>query len=165
MRAAFLFLALGLSACNSSTPTAPTPPPAPPVSPLPPPADIRQISIVADQGITLTSSAVKTTARLVTGTTPFEYVDGSEGVTSAVQPPGIATVDRLGRVTPIASGSARVLAVYGDKQGFNNIRVVPDYGGVWSGTDRITNCTGHYDSRICGRMMFNIIDGSPGQYP
>jgi hypothetical protein len=158
-------LALGLSACNSPNPTAPTPPPAPPVSPLPPTSAILGISVIGDQWISTTSAPVQMTARVITSNTPFEYVDGTEHVTWSVEPPGIATVDRLGRVTPIASGSGRVLAVYGDKQSFNTFRVLPDYGGTWSGTYRITNCTGHYDFRICGRLMFNIIDGSPGQYP
>jgi hypothetical protein len=132
---------------------------------LPPASSVLQISVIGDQWITVMSAPVKMTARLITSTAPLEYVDGSDGVTWSVEPPGIATIDRAGLVTPIASGSARVIATYGDQQGVNNVRVLPDFTGTWSGTYRITSCSGHYDFRLCGRMTTSIIDGSPNRYP
>ena len=69
------------------------------------------------------------TARLVTSNSPFEYVNGTDGVTWSIDPAGVATIDQRGRVTPVASGNAIVTASYGDKTGTNSIRVLPDYVG------------------------------------
>jgi hypothetical protein len=105
------------------------------------------------------------TARLVTSTTPFEWVDGNDRVTWTVEPPGVVSVDRQGRATPVSIGIAIVVATLGDQRGTNRVRVLPDYAGTWSGTYRITGCSGHYDFRTCGRMMFNQLDGSQNGYP
>ena len=143
-----------LPACNSRTPTAPTPPPAPPpVSPLPPASSVLQISVIGDQWIYTTATPVQMTARLITSTTPLEYVDGSQGVHWSVEPAGIATIDSQGRVTPQALGTARAIATYGEKQSFNPFRVLPGYGGQWSGEFIVTACTGGADPRECGRIM------------
>ena len=150
MRAALLILALGLSACSSS-PTAPTPPPAPPLSPLP--SNILSISVIGDMWIVTTSTPVQWTARLVTSTTPFDWVDGSDRVTWTVEPAGVVSVDRLGRVTPLSIGTAHVTATLGDKTGGNNVRVLPDYSGEWRGEYVVTGCTGGHDFRECGRIM------------
>src|SRR5688572_9175038 len=166
MRAALLFLALGLSACNCSTPTAPTPPPAPPVSPLPSP--ILSISLIGDMWIPITSSGVQMTARLVTSTAPFEWVDGNDRVTWTTEPAGIVAVDRLGRVTPLSIGTATVRATLGDKFGSNPVRVLPDYSGTWNGEFVVIGCTGGFDFRECGRIMFPLVGEGPGvrvRYP
>ena len=42
---------------------------------------------------------------------------------------------------------------------------LPSYAGTWSGTYRVTSCTGHYDFRLCGRLTTNILDGSPAHHP
>ena len=147
-----LLLALGISACNSSTPTTPTPPPAPPVSPLP--SAILSISVIGDTWISSTSGQVQWTARLVTSTIPFDWVDGSDRVTWTAEPAGIVSVDRLGRVTPLAIGTATVTARLGDKTGGNSVRVLPNYDGTWNGSFVVTGCTGGSDPRECGRIMF-----------
>src|SRR5689334_20428986 len=141
MRAAVLILALGIGACTSRPPTSPTPISEEPVSSLPPSSSVLQISVIGEQWITLNSMPVQMTARLITNITPLEYVDGSRGVIWTIEPAGIATIDQQGRLAPHASGSARVMATYGDKQSFNNIRVVPDYAGDWSGEFVITRCS------------------------
>jgi hypothetical protein len=105
------------------------------------------------------------TARLITSTVPFEWVDGSAGVAWSVDPAGIAAVDSRGRVTPLASGSVQIIATYGHLTSFNSIRVLPGYAGGWTGDERITGCTGFPDPRTCGRNMFDISTGNPLRYP
>ena len=146
------------ASCNHATPTSPTQP-DPPASTLPPASSVLSISILGDMWVP-TNSRVKHTARLVTSTEPFDYVDGSDGVTWSVDPAGIATVDQHGNVTPLAIGTATVKATYGDKTGTNPIRVLPDYSGTWAGQFRITGCSGGHDFRECGRMMSGAGAGS-----
>ena len=150
-----------LVGCNS-TPTSPTQPPAPVVvTPVLPPASaIIGISLIGDMWIPTTSPGVKHTPRLITSNQPFDWVDGSDGVTWSIEPAGVATVDTHGNVKPVAIGVATVKAVYGDKTGINNIRVLPDYSGTWSGQFRITGCSGGFDFRECGRMMVGAGAGS-----
>lgn len=105
------------------------------------------------------------TARLVTSNVPFEWVDGSAGVTWSVDPAGIAAVDSQGRVTPLASGSVRIIASYGHLTSFNSIRVLPGYAGRWTGDYFITGCTGLPDPRTCGRNMFDASTGNRLLFP
>jgi len=168
MRAAVLMLALGLCACNSSTPTAPTPPPAPPVSPLPPISSITSIGITGNQWIATTSAPVQMTAWVYTGPGSANVVDGTEHVSWTVEPASIATIDRQGRVTPVSIGTATVVATVGDRRGTNNIRVLPDFSGNWTGEFVVTGCTGGFDFRECGRIMFPLVGEGPGvraRYP
>jgi len=110
--------------------------------------------------IATNAAPVQQTARLVTSTQPFEYTAATDGVQWSIDPAGIASIDQHGRVTPVAVGAAAVTARYGDKTGINNIRVLPDYSGTWSGQFRITGCTGGFDFRECGRMMVGAGAGS-----
>jgi len=170
MRTACLvvFCTSALVGCNSSTPTSPTPPPAlPVVTPsLPPASAIIGISLIGDMWIPTTSPGVKHTPRLITSNTPFDWVDGSDGVTWSIEPAGVATVDTHGNVKPVAIGVATVKAVYGDKTGTNSIRVLPDYAGTWNGEFIVTGCTGGADPRECGRIMFAEDGGlRPTRYP
>ncbi|MGH9221709.1 MAG: hypothetical protein ACRD1W_20550, partial [Vicinamibacterales bacterium] len=74
----------------------------------------------------------------------------------------------LGRVTPLSIGTATVVASVGDKRGTNNIRVLPDYSGNWTGEFVVTSCTGGSDFRECGRIMFPLVGQGPGvrvRYP
>ena len=154
-----------LAGCNRSI-TAPTPATPPIVtSPLPPASAVLGISLIGDQWITTTSTAVQMTARLVTSNSPFEYVDGSDGVAWSIDSAGVATIDQRGRVTPVGSGNAVVTAKYGDKTGTNRIRVLPDYAGTWSGEFVVTSCTGGHDFRECSRIMNPIDGGARGHYP
>jgi hypothetical protein len=154
--------ALSLAGCNRTTPTTPTPvtPAPPPVSPVPPAESILSISLIGDQWVFTNRAPVQMAARLVTSNTPFEYVIDNDRVTWSVEPSGVATVDRQGRVTPVALGTATVRATLGDKFGSNPIRVLPDHSGDWSGNYIITGCEGGNDPRTCGRSM---IDQSTGQ--
>lgn len=154
---AVLLCAVSLASCNRATPTAPSSvaPETPPVSQLPPTESILSISLIGDQWVFANAPPVQMTARLVTSTTPFEYVIDNERVTWSVEPAGIANIDRLGRVTPVANGTATVRATLGDKVGTNPIRVLPDFSGNWSGEYSVTGCTGGSDPRTCGRIMFN----------
>ena len=158
MRTAVWILVLGLSACHSSSPTAPTPPPAPPVSPLPPADRIVAMSVLGNQWIATNSAPLQMTARVFTrlgfGDSPGEYVDTTEHVTWSVDPAGVVAVDRLGRVTPVANGTARVVATLGERSASISVRVLPDYSGTWSGEYIITGCSGAVDFRTCPRLMF-----------
>ena len=83
-----------LAGCNRSI-TAPTPATPPIVtSPLPPASAVLGISLIGDQWITTSSTAVQMTARLVTSNSPFEYVDGSDGVAWSIDSAGVATIDQ-----------------------------------------------------------------------
>jgi hypothetical protein len=106
--------------------------------------------------VATTSTPVQWTARLVTSNTPFDWVDGSDRVTWTAEPAGIVSVDRLGRVTPLSIGTATVTATLGDKTGGNSVRVLPDYSGNWTGEFVVTGCTGGFDFRECGRIMFPL---------
>lgn len=159
---AVVLCAILLSSCSRETPTAPTPPsqPVPPALNLPPSSAVISVSVIGDMWIPTASTGVKHTARLITSTTPLDYVDGSDGVTWTVEPAGVATVDRHGNVTPVASGTATVTATYNDKSGTNQIRVLPDFSGTWTGQFRITGCSGGNDFRECGRLMAGAGAGS-----
>jgi hypothetical protein len=156
-----------LAGCSSSgeTPTSPTPSGPPVVSnSLPSPSAVLGISILGDQWITTDSAPVQMIARLETSRTPFDWVDGSEGVSWRVEPAGIATIDSRGRVTPIGIGQARAIATYGAHTGENPFRVLPNFAGTWSGEFIVANCEGGNDPRTCGRLMFNQGAGVPVQY-
>lgn len=144
-----------LAGCNGSTPTAPTPPTPPVVtSPLPPVNTVLSISLLGDEWIaTNVAAPVQHTARLITSTTPLEYTSATAGVEWSIAPAGVALIDQQGRVTPVSIGTATITVKYGDKTGTQQIRVLPDYSGNWSGQFRITGCTGGFDFRECGRMM------------
>ena len=168
MRTAVWILVLGLSACSSSSPTAPTPP-APPVAALPPADRIVAMSVLGNQWIATNSGPVQMTARVFTrlGSSegPGEFVDTIEHVTWSVDPAGVVAVDRQGRVTPVANGTARVIATLGERSASNSVRVLPDYAGSWTGKYFITGCTGLPDPRTCGRNMFDISTGVRLMYP
>src|SRR5688572_4244920 len=86
----------------------------------------------------------------------------------ATEPAGIVAVDRLGRVTPLSIGTATVRATLGDKFGSNPVRVLPDYSGTWNGEFVVIGCTGGFDFRECGRIMFPLVGEGPGvrvRYP
>jgi hypothetical protein len=159
LNCATLVFALSLAGCSSDHSTAPTPV-APPVvvSPLPPADQIVALSILGNQWIALNGGPAQMTARIFTrlgsNGAPSEYVDHTEHVAWSVEPAGVVTVDRQGRATPVASGSARVSATVGGRTSFNSIRVLPDYSGAWSGNYIITACQGGVDFRTCSRAMF-----------
>ncbi len=107
-------------------------------------------------------------ARRHAATRRSEYVDGTEHVTWSVDPAGIATVDRSGRVTPLAIGSFDVVARVGDKSRRQPrsacCRTTPATG---RGEFVVSGCTGGHDFRECPRMMFPG-EGAPGarrRYP
>ena len=166
MRAAIWILALGLSACHSSSPTAPTPPPAPPVSPLPPASSIVSISVTGGSWIVMGGAPLQMHARVYTGTGQTDFVDGTGHVAWSVDPPAGAAVDRLGRLTASAPGAFVVIATAGDTSGRTTVRSVPDYTGHWSGDFIVTGCSGAVDFRDCSRIMFSGGGlGVRNQYP
>ena len=169
MRTAILILVLGLSACHSSTPTAPTPPSAPPVSPLPPADRIVALSVLGDQWIALNGGPVQMTARVFTRVAtsegPGEFVDDTEHVTWSVESPGVVAIDRQGRVTPLASGTTRIIATLGERSARNPIRVLPNYTGTWAGNYIVTGCAGGVDFRSCPRLMFDETNNQRILYP
>ena len=156
--------AVSLAGCSRETPTGPTQPGPP--SNLPPTSSVLGISVIGDMWIPTTSTSVQMTARLITSTTPFDYVMATDGVAWSIEPAGVATIDQRGRVTPIANGSATVTARYGDKSGINPIRVLPDYSGHWTGEFVVTSCSGGFDPRECGRIINGLVGtGDRARYP
>ena len=153
------------SSCSGETPASPTPV-APPVvvSPLPPADKILNMFVSGGSWIVIGGDPLQMTANFQTSVNPPEFVDDTDHVTWSVDPSGILTVDRQGKVTAIASGTARVIATAAGRSAFANVRAVPDFTGNWSGNFIITGCTGHYDFRGCPRMMFSQSDGSRIQY-
>lgn len=127
------------------------------------------MSVLGNQWIATNSGPVQMTARIFTrigsSDAPGEFVDTTEHVAWSVDPAGIVAVDRQGRVTPLANGIARVIATLGARSTFNSVRVLPDYSGTWSGHYIVSACSGAADFRTCGRVMFNILDGSRNRYP
>jgi hypothetical protein len=132
----------------------------PPTSNLPASSAVLQISVIGDMWIPTTASAVQQTARLITSVTPLDYTAATAGVQWSIDPAGIASIDQQGRLTPMAIGNATVTAKYGDKTGINQIRVLPDYSGTWTGQFRITGCSGGSDFRECPRMIAGAGAGS-----
>lgn len=167
---AVLVLSLTLIGCNSPTsPTPPTtsPPPAP-VPPLPPPSSIVSMSVLGSQWIATTSAPVQMTARIFTriGDAPTEYVDTTDQVAWSLDPAGVASIDRQGRLAPITSGAVNVIATLGERTARLPVRVLPEYSGTWSGVYVVTGCSGAQDFRTCPRLMFG--EGGTGnrlQYP
>jgi hypothetical protein len=127
------------------------------------------MSVLGNQWIAINGGPVQMTARIFTRvpTTggPDEFVDDTDHVIWSVDPAGIATVDRQGRVTPVANGMARVIATLGERSASSAVRVLPDYSGTWSGHYIITGCSGAADPRTCGRIMFSVSEGSRTRYP
>jgi hypothetical protein len=125
------------------------------VSPsLPAASAVVGISLLGDDWIaTNVAAPVQHTARLHTSNTPFEYTLATDGVEWSIAPAGVALVDRHGRVSPVAIGTATLTARYGDKTATQQIRVLHDFSGNWLGQFRITGCTGGFDFRECGRMI------------
>ena len=127
------------------------------------------MSVLGDRWIALNGGPVQMTARIFTRLTtsegPGEFIDDTEHVTWSVETPGVVSVDRQGRVTPLANGTTRVIATVGDKSGRNSIRVLPNYSGSWSGNYIITGCTGGVDFRSCPRSMFDESTGQRILYP
>lgn len=127
------------------------------------------MSVLGNQWIATNSGPVQLTARVFTrlGSSegPGEFVDTTEQVTWSVDSAGVVAVDRQGRVTPVANGTARVIATLGERSASISVRVLPDYSGRWSGAYILTACSGSADPRTCGRLMFSVSDGSRTQHP
>ena len=151
-------LALGLSACNSFPHRSNTA------------AGATRFSVTAQrcivdlgdrrQWISTTSTPVQMTARSSRAPHRSSGSTAAIDVTWTVEPAGIVSVDRLAASRRSRLARATVTATLGDKTGGNNVRVLPDYSGNWSGEFVITGCTGGHDFRECGRMMFG--EGGPG---
>jgi hypothetical protein len=55
--------------------------------------------------------------------------------------PNVATVDSTGRVTGVDSGSATISVEFQARKATKMVRVLPNYGGNWTGSYTVTNCT------------------------
>ena len=137
------FIALALAACGSSgggsAPTTPTP---------------------TVTGLTISGTAVidlmklratdrwTATATLSTGTTQ------AVTATWSTDNSAVATVDTTGTVTAVGPGQVNVIADYQGQRAVKLVRVVPDYGGHWTGQFASTGCqvTGDFQSDWCGRV-------------
>lgn len=157
-------LGLSVSACNSDSPTAPTPPPAPPGSPLPPASSIVSIVVSGGSWIVTNGGPLQMRAQVFTRLAPPEFVEGAEHVSWSLEPTGLATIDRTGRLTATSPGAFAVIATVGDKSGRVTVRAVPDYTGNWSGDYIVSACSGGFDFRECGRIMFGV-GPAPIRYP
>jgi hypothetical protein len=123
----FSFLALGLLVGSCQDPTLPSSiPPAPDVLTIVPPVE----------GLKLGSTQMLT-AVLVSGDRTRRTVPASWSSDA----PEIATVSDDGRVRGISLGKATIRATFEALSALQQLRVVPDYEGAWSGKYCITNCT------------------------
>src|SRR5690242_16610127 len=105
---AVLLCAMLFSSCSGETPASPTPVTPPVVVSTLPPADkILNMFVSGGSWIVIGGDPLQMTANFQTSVTPPEFVDDTDHVTWSVDPSGILTVDRQGKVTAIASGTAR----------------------------------------------------------
>ena len=55
--------------------------------------------------------------------------------------PHVATVSNAGVVTAVAAGEATIAADVNGTRGSLPVRVLPNFGGAWSGTETVVSCT------------------------
>lgn len=99
--------------------------------------------------VTTASVSITTTADMLTIGEAVAFTASatmSDGTTRTITPAwvsssaGVATVDAAGTVRGIGSGQTTITITYDSRQATRTIRVVPDYGGSWSGEYAVTSC-------------------------
>jgi hypothetical protein len=131
-----LLLAAASAACESGDGPGPTAPSTNIVSvSITPPTDF--LKLKAQERLVLN-------AQLTTGVTQ-QVTAGWSSDNNAV-----ATVDSGGLVTAVGIGTVNITADYQGRKATRNIRVLPDYHGLWGGDFFVTSCTG--PSAICGTI-------------
>jgi hypothetical protein len=85
---------------------------------------------------------------------------GVEALTSGWRSdhPAVATVTDGGVVTGASTGRATIYVSYGGVKRAQEIRVVPDFEGQWTGTYRITRCT-PFPNEMFRRTWCDPLDG------
>jgi hypothetical protein len=112
------------------------------------------IQVTGGNWIVTGGGPLQMSAQVFTRLSPPESVDGTQYVAWSVDPAGMATISSAGLLTATSAGSFAVIATVGDKSGRTTVRAVPDYAGNWSGEYTVSACTGGFDFRECGRIMF-----------
>ena len=83
-------------------------------------------------------------ARLTEGTTPPRVVPADWASTDG----RVAAVDRSGRVSALAPGSATIRATFGADTASLAMRAAPDFAGTWTGNRRVVSCV-HPRPDVC----------------
>ena len=127
-----LMAALCAASCGSDdeTPTNPTPG--------------ARLAIVPQPDFLTVGSSVVLEARLTEGSTPPRVVAADWSSTDG----RVVTVDRNGRVSALASGSATIRATFGADTASLAMRAAPDFAGTWTGTRRVASCV-HPRPEVC----------------
>ena len=127
-----LVAALCAGACGSDdeTPTTPTP--------------TSRLAIAPQPDFLTVGSAVVLEARLTEGTSPARLVAADWASSDG----RVVAVDRSGRVSALAPGTATIRATFGADTASLAMRAAPDFAGVWTGTRRVTACV-HPRPEVC----------------
>jgi hypothetical protein len=128
-----LMAALCVASCGSDdddTPTTPTPG--------------ARLAITPQPDFLTVGSSVVLEARLTEGTSPPRVVAADWSSTDG----RVAAVDRSGRVSALASGSATIRATFGADTASLALRAAPDFAGTWTGTRRVASCV-HPRPDVC----------------
>ena len=127
-----LVAALCAGACGSDdeTPTTPTPG--------------ARLAIAPQPDFLTVGTAVVLEARLTEGTSPARVVAADWASSDG----RVVAVDRTGRVSALASGTATIRATFGADTASLAMRAAPDFAGVWTGPRRVTGCV-HPRPEVC----------------
>jgi Bacterial Ig-like domain (group 2) len=120
-----LMAALCAASCGSDDDT-------PPTTPTPG----ARLAITPQPDFLTVGSSVVLEARLTEGTTPPRVVPADWSSTDG----RVAAVDRSGRVSALAPGTATIRATFGADTASLAIRAAPDFAGTWAGNRRVVSC-------------------------
>jgi hypothetical protein len=107
-----------------------------PSTPSAPVLTTQSVTVTMNSPLAVGASAQATAVATMSSGTTQAITSGFRSDVSSV-----ATVTDSGMVTAVAAGLANIYVVSGGQQGTKNIRVVPSYGGAWSGSYYITGCS------------------------
>ncbi|MEO8482381.1 MAG: Ig-like domain-containing protein [Acidobacteriota bacterium] len=119
------------AACHKGNNTSTTPTPVTPGAPT-----VTQLSLSPVQALQKMTQSQQLTATATL----------SDGTSNVAQPtwttdaPAVVSVSSTGVVGGLSPGQANVFADYRGQRATASVRIVPDYGGGWSGAFFITNC-------------------------
>jgi len=128
-----LMAALCAASCGSDEET-------PPTTPTPG----ARLAIAPQPDFLTVGSSVVLEARLTEGTTPPRVVPADWASTDG----RVAAVDRSGRVSALAPGSATIRATFGADTASLAMRAAPDFAGTWTGNRRVVSCV-HPRPDVC----------------
>ena len=146
-----LMAALCAASCGSDEET-------PPTTPTPG----ARLAIAPQPDFLTVGSSVVLEARLTEGTTPPRVVPADWASTDG----RVAAVDRSGRVSALAPGSATIRATFGADTASLAMRAAPDFAGTWTGNRRVVSCV-HPRPDVCAAAYptNRIVATTTGPHP